>query len=201
MGIIFSSPQWSHTHTHNAPSPTLHTPKHTLILPPSPQPCLPNNASSNNPPQPRANTDQHARPHIPAIHKDLQRRNIIHNNRPTNRRRTTRQIVIPNNQQYREQLRAATNQQRGAERRGVRVVRHSARPPCSQRLRQLGRVEGREEADGKVKSEGAERDEGQEEEILQHEGLGVQDCGVRGCGGGEGGGCAWQREFLDARPC
>lgn len=81
------------------------------------------------------------------------------------------------------------------------VIRHSGRPPRSQRLRELGRIEGREEANGEVKSEGAERDEGQEEEILQHEGLGVQYRCVCGGAGGEGGGCAWERQLLDARPC
>lgn len=119
---------------HTPPRPTLHKPSYTPepppLLPPPPQPRLPNHTPRNNPPYPRAHTHQHARPDIPTVHQNLQRRDIIRNHRPANRRSTARQIVLPDNQQDREELRTATNQQRGAKRRGVRVVRYQTRIVC-----------------------------------------------------------------------
>lgn len=192
--------------THNTPKPAPHPSKnalnHTPILfPPTPQPRLPHHTRRNNPPQPRPNTNQHARPNVPTVHQNLQRRNIIHNNRPTNRRRAARQVIVPNDQQYGKQLRAATNQQRGAERRRVGVVRDQRSPRPAQGSREGRRVEAREQADGQVEGEGAERDEEEEEEVLQDQRLGLQDRGVGGCGCGRvvrrGRG---ERQLFDARP-
>ena len=51
-----------------------------------------------------------------------------------------------------------------------------------------------------MEGEGAEGDEEQEEEVLEDEGLGLEDLRVGGrCGGVVGGGCG-QGQFLDARP-
>lgn len=85
------------------------------------------------------------------------------------------------------------------------VVRYEFGPPGAQRWREGGGVERGEETDGDVEGEGAEGDEKEEEEVLQDEGLSLEDCrvggrGRGGCGSAVGRG-AWEGEFLDARPC
>jgi hypothetical protein len=72
------------------------------------------------------NSRQQRRPHIPTIQQNLQRRHIVNNHRPRHSARAARQVVIPHQQQQREQFSETRHQQRRADQRFVRVVRDDA---------------------------------------------------------------------------
>lgn len=128
-----------------------HHPLHTSHpLPPTSQPSTPQHPPPNQRPYRGTNTHQPPRPHIPTIHKNFQCRHIIHDHRPTDRRRTTRQIILPDNQQYREKFRAAAHQQRGRYTRRVWKVGHAARPEAAGAWGQVRGRDGAEQADGEV---------------------------------------------------
>lgn len=84
----------------------------------------------------------------------------------------------------------------------MRVVRYQVRVPEAKGGWEFGRVETREQADREMEGEGGEGDKEKEEEILEDEGLGLQDCGVGRRWGDVGvvGGRGWERELFDARP-
>lgn len=183
---------------HQSPYISKHT---TIIVPSTPQPRLSHHAPGNNPSQPRTHAHQHTRSKISTVHQDLQRRDIIRNDRPAHGRCAARQVVVPYDQQYREELCAATDQQRGTERRWVRVVWYKVRVPGAQDGREFSWVEAGEEADWQVEGQGTESDEEQKEEVLEDEGLCLEDdsIGGRRCAGAVGG-MRREREFLDACP-
>lgn len=73
-----------------------------------------------------SNNDQCDSPPIPTIHQDLQSRDVVDDDSPADRRRSGRQIVLPHYEQYRKQLGAGTDKQRGRQRSCVFVVRQAS---------------------------------------------------------------------------
>ena len=61
---------------------------------------------------------------ITTIEQDLQRRDIVDDDRPRHRARATRKVIIPDQQQERKQFGETRNQQGGADQRRARVMRN-----------------------------------------------------------------------------
>ena len=94
------------------------------------QPSFPSNKDEQN--TYPANTRSEYRPHtteqsgldITTIEQDLQRRDIVDDDRPRHSARATRKVIIPDQQQERKQLGEARDQQGGADQRRARVMRN-----------------------------------------------------------------------------
>ena len=125
---FYHIPSLNYTSSSNAsshPNRTQDTLQSTLANSTSSQQSHSRKTHPSNPsPTNSAHSRQQRRPHIPTIQQNLQRRNIVDNHRPRHRARAARQVVVPHQQQQREQLRETRHQQRRADERFVRVVRY-----------------------------------------------------------------------------
>ena len=97
--------------------------------------------------------------HIPTVQQDLECSNIVDDDRPRDSTGAAGQIVVPHQQQQREQFRETRDQQRRADERFVRVVRYH----CGDRT---GKLEAQQRADWDVEGGRFDGAEGEEEEVL-----------------------------------
>ncbi|KAK7178018.1 hypothetical protein PSPO01_15930 [Paraphaeosphaeria sporulosa] len=134
-----SQPEYLSPHAHHFS----YTPQHTVSFA---QHHNPQNRPTHNLSTRRTDPNEHPSPKPSAPYQDLHRSNIVDGNRPPHRRRGARQVVLPDYQQDREQLRAGADQQRGGERvAGGEVCRCEEK---AQRGREGGWWDRAEESDG-----------------------------------------------------
>jgi hypothetical protein len=144
----------------------------------SPHPCLvlqpdsaehaPTNSGASN----GSYDDESHRSAIAAIHENLQGSYVVDDDGPADGRSRRRQVVLPNNQQYRKQLRARTDDERSRQGGGVGVIGYGG-----DATEPLERRQGAQQADGYVEGKRAQQAVDEEEQVLQEQWVRAEGAG------------------------